>query len=147
MIATPSMIATRLERLIQVVHPRERGPYSNSEIAAGISQGATFLGGRRRPYGLAEADIAALRAGRPILGAEPEYLEAIADYFGVSPAYFTFDEEAVQIDQQLGLLGRIRDGGLTGMGPCTVEEMSAEHAAIPGAIRAEAEHGKRPDDG
>lgn len=93
-------LAQKLDHLFRTVHPRNRGPYSLREVAAAI----------------------ALRGGPPI---SPTYLmqlrrglrdnptrrqlEALADFFGVSPLYFFDDELAERTDAQLDLLAALRD--------------------------------------
>lgn len=41
-----------------------------------------------------------------------KHLEALADFFGVSPAYFFDDESVARIDAELELLAALREGSV-----------------------------------
>jgi len=96
-------LAEKLERLFRTIHPRDRGEYSFEEAAdairarGGPTISATYLWQLRR--GLRDNPT-------------KHHLEALADFFGVSPAYF-FDESAVErIDAELDLLAALRDASV-----------------------------------
>ena len=94
--ATPKgPLARKLDRLFQTVHPPGRGEYSFEDVAEAIRArggptiSATYLWQLRK--GLRDNPT-------------KHHLEALADCFGVTPAYF-FDEPATEhLDAQLDLL-------------------------------------------
>src|SRR5438270_311624 len=94
-------LAHKLERLFHTMHPKDRGEYSLEEVAEGIRQ-------RGGPT-ISATYIWQLRKG---LKDNPtkKHLEALADFFGVSPLYFFDDEAAARIDAELRLLIALRDG-------------------------------------
>lgn len=93
-------LAEKLDRLFRSMHPRNRAEYSHEEVAEAIrSRGgptisATYLWQLRR--GVRDNPT-------------KKHLEALADFFGVSPAYFFDDEAAARIDAELELLAALRD--------------------------------------
>jgi transcriptional regulator with XRE-family HTH domain len=95
-------LADKLNHLFATVHPAERGPYSNEEVAAAIrDRGPTISG----------TYIWLLRKGdrdNPTL----KHLEALAAFFGVPAAYFFDDDAAARIDAELDLLATMRDLGV-----------------------------------
>ena len=93
-------LADKLDRLFRTIHPRNRGEFSLEEVAEAIRArggptiSATYLWQLRK--GLRDNPT-------------KHHLEALADFFGVTPAYF-FDESAVErIDAELDLLAAFRD--------------------------------------
>ncbi len=96
-------MAEKIDRLFRTVHPRDRGEYSFEEVAAAIR-------GRGGPT-VSATYLWQLRKG---LRDNPtkKHLEALADFFGVSPAYFFDDEAAARIDAELGLLAALRDASV-----------------------------------
>ncbi|KJS59711.1 helix-turn-helix domain-containing protein [Streptomyces rubellomurinus] len=100
-------IASRLEHLFATVHPADRGPYTNPEVAQAINEtaghqvlGATYLW--------------QLRKGKRT---DPTHsrLTAIADFFGVSPLYFYEEETAKRTDEQLRLASALRSPSIRQM--------------------------------
>ncbi|MDQ3702482.1 MAG: helix-turn-helix domain-containing protein, partial [Chloroflexota bacterium] len=93
-------LAQKLDHLFHAVHPRGRGEYSLEEVAEGIR-------GRGGPT-ISATYIWQLRKG---LKDNPtkKHLEALADFFGVSPLYFFDDEAAAQIESEIELLVTLRD--------------------------------------
>jgi transcriptional regulator with XRE-family HTH domain len=95
-------LAEKLDHLFAVVHPR-RGEYSYEEVATAIRDrggptiSATYLWQLRK--GLRDNPT-------------KKHLEALAGFFGVSPAYFFDDEAAQRIDAELALLATLRDAGV-----------------------------------
>ncbi|GDY30152.1 XRE family transcriptional regulator [Gandjariella thermophila] len=83
--------AEKLGHLIATVHPPNRGPYSYREIEAGIKdhEGAMTAGFVQQ--------LAAGRQPHPRM----HHIEALADFFGVPPAYFFDDEVAREVDAQI----------------------------------------------
>jgi transcriptional regulator with XRE-family HTH domain len=95
-------LARRLNHLFATVHPRDRGPYSNDEVARAI---------RTQGGDISKAYIAYLRNGtrdNPTM----HHLEALATFFGVKPAYFFDDDVAAEVDSMLLRLVALREAGL-----------------------------------
>jgi transcriptional regulator with XRE-family HTH domain len=86
-----------------VVRRPDREPYSNEEVAracreaTGESFSTTYLW--------------QLRTGRRD-NPTKRHLEALARFFGVPPAYFFDDEQSTKIEEELALLGALRDAGV-----------------------------------
>ncbi|WP_327586856.1 helix-turn-helix domain-containing protein [Nonomuraea sp. NBC_00507] len=95
----PRTLADKLNHLFATIHPAGRGPYSNTEVAAGISAKAESI---------TDAYIGLLRSGKR---ANPTYhhLKGLAEFFGVSVNYFFDDEIAAKIDAELELVVAMRD--------------------------------------
>lgn len=98
--AGPRTLSEKLNHLFRTVHPRDRGEYSFEEVAEAIRA-------RGGPT-ISATYIWQLRKG---LKDNPtkKHLEALADFFGVSAAYFFDDEVAARIDAELELLATLRD--------------------------------------
>lgn len=95
----PRTLAEKLDHLFTIVRPA-RGEYSHEQVAAAIaaSEGST----------ISAAYLWQLRKGlrdNPTM----KHLEALAEFFGVSPAYFFDDEATARIDADLALLAALRD--------------------------------------
>ncbi len=93
-------LAAKLNRLFQTVHPAGRGEYSNEEVATAIRQ----AGGPT----ISAAYLWLLRKGARD-NPTKKHLEALADFFGVPPAYFFDDATAERIDAELNLLLALRE--------------------------------------
>lgn len=93
-------LAARLERLFQTVRPRGKAEHSCEDVAAAVRAG----GGPT----ISGTYVWQLRRG---LRDNPtkRHLEALAGFFGVSPAYFLDDEAAARIDAELDLLVALRE--------------------------------------
>ena len=98
-----SSFAYKLARLFATIHPASRGEYSPEEVSRAIGEagGAT----------ISPAYIYMLRSGER---ANPtkNHMEVLADFFGVSAAYFLDEEAAERIERQLDLLAAFRDGSV-----------------------------------
>lgn len=93
-------LAEKVDRLFRVIHPEGRGSYSLREVARGIADG----GGPA----MSASFLHQLRTGqRDNPGIK--YLQAIADFFGVAPAYFFDNEEGRRADAELSLLESMKD--------------------------------------
>ena len=98
-----STLADKIDRLFNVVRRPDREPYSNEEVAkacreaTGESFSTTYLW--------------QLRTGRRD-NPTKRHLEALAQFFGVPPAYFFDDEQSRKIAEELALLGALRDAGV-----------------------------------
>src|SRR5690242_13076951 len=81
-------LAAKLDRLFRSIHPRGRGEYTFEEVADAV----------RRAGGptISATYVWQLRKG---LRDNPtkKHLEALADFFGVSPVYFFDDAAAARI--------------------------------------------------
>lgn len=95
------LLATRLEHLIATVHPRNRGPYTNEEIAEGVNKKAGW-------QATSTTGIWQLRKGAR-RGPEFPRIVAIASFFGVKPEYFYDEDVARNTDEQLEVLAAMRD--------------------------------------
>ena len=89
------VVATRLTHLFNTVHPADRGPYNNPEVAKAINEKAGH-------QVLSATYLWQLRSGKRT---DPTHsrLTAIADFFGVDVAYFYEDDAARRTDEQLRL--------------------------------------------
>ncbi len=100
----PRTLAAKLDRLFGIRRRRDGGEVSYEEVArdlrakGGPTISATYLW--------------QLRTGRR---ANPTkaHLEALADFFGVSPAYFFDEATAARVDAQLELLSAMRDSQIS----------------------------------
>lgn len=94
--------AEKLESLFRSV-PGPRGEYSLEEVAAGIRA-------RGGPT-ISASYIWQLRKG---IKDNPtkKHMEALADWFGVPPAYFHDDEAAARVEAELATLAALRDAGV-----------------------------------
>jgi transcriptional regulator with XRE-family HTH domain len=96
-------LAQKLDHLFSTVHPGDRGEYSFEEVAralqarGGPTISATYLWQLRK--GLRDNPT-------------KRHLEALADFFGVPPAYFFDDAVTARIDAELGLLAALRDASV-----------------------------------
>ena len=96
-------LADKLEHLFRTVHPRGRGEYSNREAAEEIR--------RRGGPSISAYYLWLLRRGQRD-NPTKKHLQALADFFGVSPLYFFDDEVAERTDAQLELLAALRDANV-----------------------------------
>lgn len=96
-------LAAKLNHLFRTVHPRDGGEYSFEEIAEALRVSG-------KPT-ISATYIWQLRKG---IRDNPtkRHLEALAEFFGVPPAYFFDDAAAERIDAELALLTAIRDSSV-----------------------------------
>ncbi|MEU3299789.1 XRE family transcriptional regulator [Streptomyces sp. NPDC006678] len=93
-------LSDRLNRLFDVVHPPDRGPYSNAEVAALMAE--------RGLETVTATYLWMLRTGKRD-NPTKRHLEALASFFGVPAAYWFDDDVAEKTAQELELLQLIRD--------------------------------------
>ena len=138
-------LAEKIDRLFRTMHPKGRGEYSYEEVAEAIrtrggpTVSATYLWQLRK--GLRDNPT-------------KKHLEALAGFFGVSPAYFFDDEAAVRIDAELELLSALRDGSVRhlaqrafGLSPeslAAITEMIERVRKLEGLPNGAATHGEPP---
>ncbi len=96
-------VADKLESLFRTVHPAEGSEYSLEDVARAIRD----AGGPT----ISASYIWQLRKG---IKDNPtkKHIEALAEFFGVSPAYFFDDEAADRIEAELAMLAAMRDAGV-----------------------------------
>ena len=96
-------LAEKLDYLFKTIHPSHRGEYSYREVAAAIeAQGGPTV---------SASYVHQLRTGGKD-NPTKKHLEALAKFFGVSPAYFFDDAETDKIEAQLALLVAMRDANV-----------------------------------
>ena len=124
----PGVLATRLEHLFATVHPRNRGPYTNEEVAEAANKEA----GRKL---LSTTGIWQLRKGQRT---EPSYqrLVALANFFGVKPEYFYDDLVARRTDEELEVLAAMRDKDVRDVAMRSAKLSSDSLAAVKAMIDA-----------
>ena len=99
-------LADKLNRLFRTcLSPRGR-EYSNEEVSRGIGQ-------QEGPQ-ISAAYIWELRTGRAD-NPRKQHLEALATFFGVSPAYFFDGDAAALLHAQLDLVAAMKDANVRGI--------------------------------
>jgi len=93
-------LAERLNFLFTHAHPRFRGPYSSTEVAA------TINGSREAAVDAGYLDR--VRNGEEL---EPPWplMQTLAKFFGVPITYFSDREVATQVNEGVALLAALRD--------------------------------------
>ncbi|MFA7765873.1 helix-turn-helix domain-containing protein [Streptomyces sp. NPDC048723] len=94
-------LAQKLDRLFLSTAPKGGKPPSHEDVATAINIAA----GERS---ISATYLWQLRTGRKT-NPTKRHLEALAKYFGVSPAYFLDGDEAQRIDEQLALLQALKE--------------------------------------
>ncbi|MFI7243646.1 XRE family transcriptional regulator [Streptomyces qinglanensis] len=113
----------RLNRLFEMVHPPDRGPYTNQEVAA-------LLRERGGPT-LSHVYLWQLRTGRRD-NPTRRHLEGLAEFFGVPVAYFFDEDTALRVSEELAFVRRMRESGVqrvaaraAGLSPRSMEQVLA----------------------
>lgn len=117
----PPDLATKINRLFQVMHPSDQRPPSNRKVAEEITQ--------RYGIDISQNYLATLRSGQrsnPTL----RHLQALAWYFGVDPNYFFSTDAAARIDAELDFLAALRDAGVRNVALRTAEASGPTREAI-----------------
>jgi transcriptional regulator with XRE-family HTH domain len=120
---TVDAFGERLNRLFEAVHPPDRGPYTNQEVAA-------LLRERGGPT-LSHVYLWQLRTGRRD-NPTRRHIEGLAQFFGVPVAYFFDDDTAAKVSEELEIIRRMRESGVqrvaartAGLSPRSVEQVLA----------------------
>ena len=103
--------AQRLEHLFQTVHPKDRKPYTNVEVAEAINQAAG-------DQMISQAYVWQLRKGKKD-NPTRKHIAALAAFFSVSPMYFFDDDQDDQVTPEIRLALRddaVRDVALRAAG-------------------------------
>jgi transcriptional regulator with XRE-family HTH domain len=132
-------IAAKLDRLFHQVHPPEQPEYSYMMVAEAIRA--------EQGIPISHTYIWQLRTGRrnnPTVA----HLTALAQFFGVPVAYFLDDAVAAKIDDQLELLGTLRDAQVTEIALRAADVSASSREAIGEIVRKvwELERRRRPGD-
>ncbi|HEU4425136.1 MAG TPA: XRE family transcriptional regulator [Pilimelia sp.] len=99
---TERSLAVKLNHLFQTVHPSDRGPYSNEEVASAI---------RRTGESMSATYLWLLRRGERT-NPTMRHVQALACFFRVTPAYFFDDALVARTDDDLRLLATVRELGV-----------------------------------
>jgi transcriptional regulator with XRE-family HTH domain len=97
-------LAAKLDKLFHTVHRPSGGEYAYEEVAGALRA-------RGGPT-ISATYVWQLRTGKRD-NPTKSHLEALADFFGVSPAYFFDETAAARVEAQLELLGAMRDSGVS----------------------------------
>jgi ESX-1-secreted protein regulator len=128
-----NVLAQRLNRLFETVHPAGRGPYTLREAADAINSeaGETII---------SASYLSQLRASQRT---EPSHsrLTAIARFFGVDIDYFSAQVSAEDADRQAEVLAAMRDAGVRAIAlrahGLSESSLAAVRAVIENARRLE----------
>lgn len=102
-------LATKLNKLFDVVHKASEPPLSNAAAARGITA--------KTAVPILATDLQQMRDGTKANPTAVE-LQAIAMFFGVTPSYLINPGIDAEIDDQLNLLQAIRDSGVRDISAC-----------------------------
>jgi len=127
---SPPTLAEKLDRLWKTMHERGAPEWGYPEVSARIEAagGPTVSG----------AYLWQLRTGRKT-NPSMRVLEALAQVFGVSPAYFFDDEAFKRINEQLELIAKLRDSSAMRVATRAADLSPEALRAIAGMV----EHARR----
>ncbi|MFG2986157.1 helix-turn-helix domain-containing protein [Streptomyces sp. NPDC048258] len=110
--------AARLNRLFETIHPADRGPWTNAEVARAVSVSPTYVGNLRKGT-----------SSNPTLA----QMTALADFFGVPVKYFVDDGEGEKVREDLALLSALKGVGARQIALRTVAALDddALNALVP----------------
>lgn len=126
--------ARRLSRLIETVHPPDRGPYSYREIEAGIAS---------HPGAMTAAYINQLARGRST-NPRMRHVEALAWFFGVPVEYFFDEATASRINEQIAEVRVWRDEEARAIAERVVELSSRDRRTVTNLIESLATYDEQP---
>ncbi len=95
--------AEKLDRLFRTVRPQGREEFTPDEVSSAIA--------KRGGPTISSTYIYMLRRGQRD-NPTKKHLEALADFFGVPPAYFFDDETAARVNAELDVLVALRDASV-----------------------------------
>ncbi len=107
----PGRFAERLEYLFRTVHPKDRKPFTNVEVADAINRAAG-------EQVISQAYVWQLRKGKKD-NPTRKHIAALAAFFGVSPMYFFDDGEHEPLESEVKLAMKddaVRDVALRAVG-------------------------------
>jgi hypothetical protein len=121
--------AERLNRLFDTVYPPGRRPYSSAEVVAGF---------RERGMSMSAPYLSQLRSGKRD-NPSAATMATLAKFFGVDPAYFTDDEYADRLDEELKALSRVREHRvrLPSADPSSSTQSHGKHRVVDDAPTAD----------
>lgn len=96
-------LTVKLNRLFETMRPSPDREYTHEEVARGIAE----AGGPT----ISATYVWMLRTGRRD-NPTKNHLEALASFFGVSPAFFFDETRGAQIEEQLAAAAAVRDAGV-----------------------------------
>lgn len=135
---SPETLATKIDRLFRSVRSEGRREYTYEEVVAGIRD----RGGET----ISASYLWSLRTGAKD-NPRKKHLEALADFFGVPPAYFFDDDEvAGRIAAQLELLPVFLDADVQRIALRAADLSPASLRAIAGMIEHARDLEKLRDD-
>jgi transcriptional regulator with XRE-family HTH domain len=102
----PVSLAYKINKLFDRVRKPDGKPYSSAEVAAWCQEHGV--------ENFSRAYLAYLRKGQRTNPTQ-QHLAALAEFFGVSPAYFFDDEQSALISAQIDLAAALRDGSVRGL--------------------------------
>ncbi|MFF8399905.1 helix-turn-helix domain-containing protein [Streptomyces sp. NPDC016172] len=122
--------AARLDRLFKTVHPADRGPFNNSEVARKVGVSPTYIGN--------------LRTGKSVNPTLAQ-MTKLAEHFGVPVAYFVDDGEGAKARDDIALLGALKDAGARQIALRTIASLPDEavDAIVPVLEQLKAAQGSR----
>jgi transcriptional regulator with XRE-family HTH domain len=125
---TAKPFADRLNYLFETVHPAERKPYSNPEVAKAINgaAGEDVISG---------AYLWLLRSGKRD-NPTKRHIEALAKFFGVPGSYFLDDAAAEELTEQLEFLRAARDAQVRELAMRTVRLSPKDRASMLRIMRS-----------
>ncbi|ASQ93460.1 helix-turn-helix transcriptional regulator [Streptomyces sp. 11-1-2] len=103
--------AARLNGLFETVHPSDRGPWNNAEVARAIGVSPTYIGHLRKG-----------KSDNPTLA----QMTALADFFGVPVKYFVDDGKGEKVREDVALLQALKEVGARQVALRTVVQTAAE---------------------
>lgn len=133
----PATLAGRLDRLFRSFRRADGSEYTNEEVARALAE--------RGGSTISATYVWQLRTGRRD-NPTKHHLEALADFFGVSPAYFFDDEAAARIERQLELLAAMNDARVSQIALRSHGLSGASLEAIRGIVENARRLERLPDD-
>ena len=124
MVNEAGTFAERLDHLFRTVRPAGRGEYTYEEVADAIRGTGVMI---------SHTYVWQLRKGKRD-NPTKRHLEALAEFFGVPPAYFLDDSVAQATNTQLDLLAAMRDSSVRALALRAAGLSASSLQAIRGMI-------------